>query len=105
MTKRPFDDQAPARPRRRTVLKQGAAIGAAGMLAPAGIAFAQSDDLAAYRSAKVNWRQAEGESITSVRSAVGKEPGYTLRVQRFESLGFGFDDFLIRVRAAGGSRS
>jgi multiple sugar transport system substrate-binding protein len=64
MTKRPFDDQAPARPRRRTVLKQGAAIGAAGMLAPAGIAFAQSDDLAAYRSAKVNWRQAEGESIT-----------------------------------------
>ena len=33
----------------------------------------------------------------SVRSAIGKEPGYMLRVRRFESLGFGFDDFLIHV--------
>jgi hypothetical protein len=39
----------------------------------------------------------EGEAITSVRSAIGKETGYTLRVKRFESLGFAFDDFLIHV--------
>ncbi len=26
-----------------------------------------------------------------------KEPGYMLRVRRFESLGFGFNDFLIHV--------
>ena len=39
----------------------------------------------------------EGEAVTSVRSAIGKESGYTLRVKRFESLGFGFDDFLIHV--------
>jgi hypothetical protein len=39
----------------------------------------------------------EGEAITTVRSAVGKEPGYMLRVRRFESLGFGFDDFLIHA--------
>lgn len=41
----------------------------------------------------LGYSPAEGEAITSVRSAVGKEPGYMLRVQRFESLGFGFDDF------------
>jgi predicted aspartyl protease len=40
---------------------------------------------------------AEGEAITAVRSAIGRETGYILRVQRFESLGFGFDDFLIHV--------
>ncbi|MEJ7599680.1 MAG: retropepsin-like aspartic protease [Kofleriaceae bacterium] len=39
----------------------------------------------------------DGEAITSVRSAIGNEPGYTLRVKRFQSLGFGFDDFLIHV--------
>jgi hypothetical protein len=39
----------------------------------------------------------EGEAITAVHSAIGKESGYTLRVKRFESLGFGFDDFLIHV--------
>lgn len=38
-----------------------------------------------------------GEAITSVRSAVGEEPGYMLRVRRFESLGFAFNDFLIHV--------
>jgi hypothetical protein len=39
----------------------------------------------------------QGVAITSVRSAIGKETGYRLRVQRFESLGFGFDDFVIHV--------
>jgi hypothetical protein len=40
---------------------------------------------------ELGYSPAEGEAITSVRSAVGKEPGYMLRVQRFESLGFGID--------------
>lgn len=47
---------------------------------------------------ELGYNPAEGEVITSVRSAIGKETGYMLRVQRFESLGFGFDDFLIHVR-------
>lgn len=38
---------------------------------------------------ELGYSPAEGEAITSVRSAIGKEPGYMLRVQRFESLGFG----------------
>ena len=46
---------------------------------------------------ELGYNPAEGETITSVRSAIGKESGYTLRVKRFESLGFGFDDFLIHV--------
>lgn len=46
---------------------------------------------------ELGYSPAEGEAITSVRSAIGKESGYTLRVKRFESLGFGFDDFLIHV--------
>ena len=29
-----------------------------------GSAFAQADDLAPYRAAKINWKQAEGETIT-----------------------------------------
>jgi ABC-type glycerol-3-phosphate transport system substrate-binding protein len=63
MTKRSPEDQAPQLPRRRDVLRYGAALGVAGALGPR-FAFAQADDLAAYKSAKVNWRQAEGESIT-----------------------------------------
>jgi multiple sugar transport system substrate-binding protein len=47
---------------RREFLRQGAALGMAGAL-PA-FAWAQGDDLAPYRSAKVNWRQAEGQEIT-----------------------------------------
>ena len=46
---------------------------------------------------ELGYSPAEGETITSVRSAIGKEPGYMLRVQRFESLGFGFDNFLIHI--------
>jgi hypothetical protein len=46
---------------------------------------------------ELGYSPVEGEAITSVRSAIGKEPGYMLRVKRFESLGFGFDDFLIHV--------
>jgi hypothetical protein len=38
-----------------------------------------------------------GDAITSVTSAIGKEPGYLLRVLRFESLGFGCADFRVHV--------
>jgi multiple sugar transport system substrate-binding protein len=54
----------PAGHQRRTLLKQGAALGAMAALGRAGPALAQADDLAPYRSAKINWKQAEGESIT-----------------------------------------
>jgi len=39
----------------------------------------------------------QGEAITSVRSAIGKEPGYMLRVARFASFGFSFSDFVVHV--------
>lgn len=38
-----------------------------------------------------------GESITTVRAAVGKEHGYTLRVVRFTALGYSIPDFRIHV--------
>jgi ABC-type glycerol-3-phosphate transport system substrate-binding protein len=52
---------------RRTILKQGAALGAVAALGPAlvGPALAQADDLAPYRAAKINWKQVEGETITA----------------------------------------
>ena len=51
---------------RREMLLQGAAIGAAASSASAlsGAAFAQADELAPYRAAKINWKQVEGETIT-----------------------------------------
>jgi multiple sugar transport system substrate-binding protein len=51
---------------RRTVLKQAAALGIAAAGGPlmSGLARAQADDLAPYRAAKINWKQAEGETIT-----------------------------------------
>jgi predicted aspartyl protease len=39
----------------------------------------------------------QGEEITTVRTAVGKEQGYTLRVSRFWTLGFVVSDFPIHV--------
>lgn len=39
----------------------------------------------------------DGEAITTVRSAVGKERGYTLRTSRFSALGFTFPDYGIHV--------
>lgn len=36
-------------------------------------------------------------AITTVRAAVGKEHGYTLRVTRFTSLGYSIPDFRIHV--------
>jgi multiple sugar transport system substrate-binding protein len=51
---------------RRTVLKQAAALGVVAATGPlmSGLARAQADDLAPYRAAKINWKQAEGETIT-----------------------------------------
>ena len=49
-------------PSRRHLLQQAAAVGTLAAVAPH--ALAQADDLAPYRSAKINWKQAEGESLT-----------------------------------------
>ena len=46
---------------------------------------------------ELGYSPAQGQAVTSVRSAIGKETGYTLRVDHFASLGFGFDDFLVHV--------
>jgi predicted aspartyl protease len=46
---------------------------------------------------ELGYSPVEGEKITSVTSAIGKETGYMLRVRRFEALGFGFDDFEVHV--------
>ncbi len=39
----------------------------------------------------------DGDAITTVRAALGKEQGYLLRVNRFEALGFALPDFPIHV--------
>jgi len=55
------------RPGRRRMLKQTAALGAAALAAPYVLSSAHAQanaDIAPYTAAKVNWRQAEGESIT-----------------------------------------
>ncbi len=51
---------------RRRVLQHGAALGAAAALGPSLVApaFGQGADLAPYTAAKINWKQAEGETIT-----------------------------------------
>lgn len=52
----------PFAPGRREWLQQAGALGALAAVAPQ--ALAQADDLAPYRAARINWRQAEGEQIT-----------------------------------------
>lgn len=52
----------PFAPGRREWLQQAGALGALAAVAPQSLA--QADDLAPYRAAKINWRQAEGEQIT-----------------------------------------
>ncbi|HYI06310.1 MAG TPA: hypothetical protein VD858_15565, partial [Reyranella sp.] len=51
---------------RRDVLRRAGAAGLAATVAPGlfNAASAQTADLAPYQSAKVNWKQAEGEQIT-----------------------------------------
>jgi Aspartyl protease len=43
----------------------------------------------------------QGEQITVVHSAIGREPGYLMRVERFQSLGFSTTDFLVHVHDLG----
>jgi ABC-type glycerol-3-phosphate transport system substrate-binding protein len=49
---------------RRRALKQGAVLGAAAIGAPWVMRHAHAADLGAYQQSKINWRQAEGQSIT-----------------------------------------
>ena len=58
--------QGPAKPSRRRLMQQGAALSAAGVLGThfASTAFAQGDELAPYRAAKIDWKQAAGTEIT-----------------------------------------
>src|SRR3954453_9226123 len=53
-------------PSRRDVLLQAAAVGAAAASSSvlSGSVLAQTDELAPYRAAKINWKQVEGETIT-----------------------------------------
>ncbi|RYF31555.1 MAG: sugar ABC transporter substrate-binding protein [Comamonadaceae bacterium] len=55
-----------SQPARRKAMQQAAAFGAAAAVSPwlLSSAAAQEADLAAYRSAKINWRQVEGETIS-----------------------------------------
>jgi hypothetical protein len=39
----------------------------------------------------------DGGAITTVRAAVGKEHGYTLRVAKFSALGFTVPDFRVHI--------
>jgi multiple sugar transport system substrate-binding protein len=57
------DPQQPQDTGRRRVLKQAASMGLAAAAVP-GFLHAQADDLAPYRSAKINWKQADGEQIS-----------------------------------------
>jgi len=43
----------------------------------------------------------QGEQTLSVQSAVGREPGYLMRVTRFQSLGFSAMDFRVHVHDLG----
>jgi multiple sugar transport system substrate-binding protein len=61
MTKRIRDGHGMSSPRRRDILRYAAGAGLASAITPA---WAQAPDLAAYTSAKINWKQAEGEQIT-----------------------------------------
>lgn len=56
------DPTRPPHPTRRAVLQQTGSLGALALASPT--LLAQADDLAPYRSAKINWRQVEGEQIT-----------------------------------------
>ncbi|HWL29375.1 MAG TPA: sugar ABC transporter substrate-binding protein [Burkholderiaceae bacterium] len=54
-------------PGRRKVLKQAASLGALALASPMGFGTAHAQaaaDLSPYNKAKINWRQAEGQSIT-----------------------------------------
>jgi ABC-type glycerol-3-phosphate transport system substrate-binding protein len=74
----------PADVSRRTLLQQAASVGALAAVAPA--ALAQGDDLAPYRAAKVNWRQAEGEQLTVAVIPAGYFENLIGLLPQFEAL-------------------
>lgn len=45
----------------------------------------------------IGYTARDGTAITTVRSAIGKEQGYILKVARFAALGFVFQDFEVNV--------
>jgi predicted aspartyl protease len=45
----------------------------------------------------IGYHPRDGIAITTVRSAIGKEQGYTLKVAQFDALGFVFQDFEVNV--------
>ena len=53
--------------------------------------------LAPYVVDDLGYNPRDGEAITRVRSAVGEEQGYTLRVTQFATLGFTLPDFRVHV--------
>jgi multiple sugar transport system substrate-binding protein len=75
-------------PSRRGALQRGLALGAAAAAAPwlATPAAAQADDLGPYRAAKINWRQAEGESISVAVIPAGYFENLITLAPQFEAL-------------------
>ena len=75
-------------PTRRGALQRGLALGATAVAAPwlATTASAQADDLGPYRAAKINWRQAEGESISVAVIPAGYFENLISLAPQFEAL-------------------
>jgi multiple sugar transport system substrate-binding protein len=75
-------------PSRRRIVHQGAALGLASLGAPwlLGTAHAQADDLGPYRAARINWRQAEGETITVAVIPAGYFENLITLAPQFEAL-------------------
>lgn len=57
------DPRPTSQPGRRRVLKQAASAGLLAATVPR-LLYAQQDDLSPYRSAKINWQQVSGESVS-----------------------------------------
>ena len=74
-------------PTRRGALQSGLALGAA-VAVPwlSSPASAQADDLGPYRAAKINWRQAEGESISVAVIPAGYFENLITLAPQFEAL-------------------
>ncbi len=53
--------------------------------------------LAPYVVDDLGFNPRDGDVITRVRSAIGEEQGYTLRVTQFAALGFTLRDFRVHV--------
>ncbi len=74
-------------PTRRSALQSGLALGAAAAVPWLSMpASAQADDLGPYRAAKINWRQAEGESISVAVIPAGYFENLISLAPQFEAL-------------------